>query len=284
MKTKAIKQLISEFHTRAEKEVTAVHKAHLLRKRQNAQAPDNDPKKSLHDAETDAEETPKKKWIKSTPSTTKPPPSAANDRAPKGTGIDEVKGLDNDELDYNDDVGSEDAGGDPVQTPEPPQDEKPQDSEKPSDEQCHPSVDGSARHPGDSHPDRKKSRGRSRSESESRSPHGSCSPPPPDDRVHSGDRVHDGDRSRDKDHRSDHESYYPEDHDRYCPNYDRYHDDRCYDFDSRYHGWGYDRRYDDRGGYWSLPHRFPPPPRPEDYCLVDLRDMHPWGDPSFRDR
>ena len=69
--TKTIKQLISEFHTRAEKEVTAVHKACLLCKRQNAQAPDNDPKKSLCDAETDAEETPKKKQIKSTPSTTK---------------------------------------------------------------------------------------------------------------------------------------------------------------------------------------------------------------------
>ena len=122
--TKTIKQFISEFHTRAEKEVTAVCKAHLLCERQNAQAPD-DPKKSLCDAETDAEETPKKKWIKSTPSTTKPPPSAAVGRAPKGTGIDKVKGLDNDELDYNDDVGSEDAGGGPVQTLEPPQDEKP---------------------------------------------------------------------------------------------------------------------------------------------------------------
>ena len=123
--TKTIKQLISEFHTRAEKEVTAVCKACLLCKRQNAQAPDNDPKKSLHDAETDAKETPKKKQIKSTPSTTKPPPSAAVGRAPKGTGIDEVKGPDDDELDYNDDVGSEDAGSDPVQAPEPPKDEKP---------------------------------------------------------------------------------------------------------------------------------------------------------------
>ena len=55
----------------------------------------------------------------------KPPPSAAICRAPKSTGIDKVKGLDDDELDYNDNVGSEDAGGDSVQTPEPPQDEKP---------------------------------------------------------------------------------------------------------------------------------------------------------------
>ena len=51
--------------------------------------------------------------------------SAAVGRAPKGTGIDEVMGLDNDELDYNDDVGSEDADSNPVQTLEPPQDEKP---------------------------------------------------------------------------------------------------------------------------------------------------------------
>ena len=131
----------------------------------------------MYAAETDAKETPKKKWIKSTPSTTKPQPSAAVGRAPKGTGIDEVKGLDDDELDYNDDVGSEDADGDPVQTPEPPQVKKSRDSEKPSDEQCCPSGDGSARHPGGSHSDHKKSRGRSRSGSESRSPHGSSSPP-----------------------------------------------------------------------------------------------------------
>ena len=136
--TKTIKQLISEFHTRAEKEVTAIHKAHLLHKRQNAQAPDDDPKKSSCAAETDAEETPKKKWIKSSPSTNKPPPSAAIGRAPKGTGIDKVKGLDNDELDYNNDVGSEDTGGDPVQILEPSQNDKTQDSEKASDEQhCH---------------------------------------------------------------------------------------------------------------------------------------------------
>ena len=133
--------------------------------RQNALATDDDPKKSLYAAETDAKETPKKKWMKSTPATTKPPPLAAVSRAPKGTGIDKVKGLDDDELDYNGDVGSEDAGGDPVQTPEPSQDEKPQDSEKASDKQCHPSGDGSTRHPGDSHPDCKKSRGGSRSES-----------------------------------------------------------------------------------------------------------------------
>ena len=175
MNTKIIKQLISKFHTRVEEEVTAVHKAHLLHKRQNAQAPDDDPRKSLYAVETDAEEAPKKKWIKSTSSTTKPPPSVAVSRASKGTGIDKVKGLD------NNDVASEDAGGDPVQTLEPPWDEKPCDSEKASDDQCHPSGDGFARHPGDCHPDCKKSRGGSRSESKSKSPHWSCSPPPPGD-------------------------------------------------------------------------------------------------------
>ena len=238
--TKTIKQLISEFHKRAEEEVTAACKAHLFHKRQNVQAPDDDSKKFSHAAEIDAEETPKKKWVKSTPSTAKSLPSAAVGRAPKGTGIDEIKGHDNDELDFNDDVGSEDAGGDPVQAPEPPKDEKPQDSGKPSDEACHPSGDNSARHPGGSHSDCKKPRGRSRSGSESRSPCGSCSFPP-GNRVCSGDRVCDGDRSRNKDHRSDRGSYYPDDHDRSCPYYDMHHDDRFYNFDSRYYGWGYDR-------------------------------------------
>ena len=208
--TKTIKQLISKFHTRAKEDVTAVCKACLLCKRQNVQAPDDDSKKSSYAAETDAKKTPKKKWIKSTPSTTKSPPSAAVGRAPKGTGIDEIKGLDDDELDYNNYVGSEGAGGDPVQVLEPHQDEKLQDSRKSSDEQCHPSGDGSTIHPGGSHSDCKKSRGGS----ESRSPRGSCSPPPPCNRVCSGDRVHDGDRSRDKDHRSDQGSYYPDDHSR----------------------------------------------------------------------
>ena len=52
-----------------------------------------------------------------------PSPSAAIGKAPKG--IDEVIGLDNDELDYNDDVECKDAGDDPFQAPEPSQDEKP---------------------------------------------------------------------------------------------------------------------------------------------------------------
>ena len=103
-------------------------------------------------------------------------------------------------------------------------------------------------------------------------------------RVHSGDKVCDGDRSREKDHRSDCGSYYPDDCDRYHPNYNRYCDKRFYDFYSRYYGWVYDRRYDERGAYWSLPHRFTPPVRSDDHCSVDLRDMCPWGDPSFRDR
>ena len=125
---KTIKQLISEFHTRGEEEIPAACKAHSLCKRQNVQAPYNDLKKSSYAAETDAKETPKKKQIKSTPSTAKPPSSAAVGRAPKCTGIDEIRDLDDDELDYNNDVGSEHAGSDPVQAPEPPKDEKPQDS------------------------------------------------------------------------------------------------------------------------------------------------------------
>ena len=63
-------------------------------------------------AETDTKETPKKKWIKSTPSSTKPPSSATVGKAPNGINIDEVKE-------------SEDARGNPAQAPEPSQDEKP---------------------------------------------------------------------------------------------------------------------------------------------------------------
>ena len=53
--------------------------------------------------------------MKSTPAsivpvTTKPPPSAAAGRAPKGIDIEQVKGLDDNELDYHDDV-DDDAGG-----------------------------------------------------------------------------------------------------------------------------------------------------------------------------
>ena len=118
--TKTIKQLISEFHAKAQEEVAAVHKANALCKRQNAAAPDEDPKKSLYDVDTDADETPKK-WMKPTPTsttstTTKPPPSAAVGRAPKGTSIDEVKGLDDDELDYDDDIENYDTGGGSSQT------------------------------------------------------------------------------------------------------------------------------------------------------------------------
>ena len=47
LNTKTIKQLISEFHTRAEEEVTAAHKACSLCKRQNVQAPDDDSKKLM---------------------------------------------------------------------------------------------------------------------------------------------------------------------------------------------------------------------------------------------
>ena len=59
--TKTIEQLISEFHTRAEEEVTAALNTYSLHKRQNVQAPDDDLKKSSCTAETDTKETPKKK-------------------------------------------------------------------------------------------------------------------------------------------------------------------------------------------------------------------------------
>ena len=59
------------------------------------------------------------KQTKSTPASTtvitKPPPSAAVSRAPKGTSIDKIKGLDDDELDYDDDVENEDTIGGPSQ-------------------------------------------------------------------------------------------------------------------------------------------------------------------------
>ena len=85
-------------------------------------------KETPYEADTDAEETPKK-WMKSTPAstvpvTTKPPPSAAAGRAPKGTDIKEVKGLDGDELDYHDDVDNGDVGGEPSKTQETPRDGK----------------------------------------------------------------------------------------------------------------------------------------------------------------
>ena len=177
-----IKELISEFWAKAQEEVTAVCKACALHKRQNAPNPDEDPKRSLYEADTDIEETHKKQTkptpASTTPTTTKPPPSAAVGRAPESTSIDKVKGLDDDELDYDDDVEIDDPGSGSSQTQEPPKDKKPQDSEKHSDQQCHLSGGRSTEHQDDGHPNHKKSRGRSRSKSRSRSPHGSCSPPP----------------------------------------------------------------------------------------------------------
>ena len=291
--TKTIEELILEFHAEAEEEVTDVHNAHALHKRWNAPALDEDSKKSLYEADTDAEETPKK-CMKSTaastiPTMTKPPPSAAVGRAPKGTNIDEVKGLDEEELDYNDDVKIDDVGSGSSQTQEPPKDEKPQDSEKHSDQEHHSSGDRSTEHQGDDHSDHKKSQGRSGNKSRSKSPCGSCIPPPQSDRIHSGDRDCADDKSEDRDHRSDCGPYYSDDHDRYHHSYNRYHDDRYYDFNhSRYYDWGYNRRYDDRGRYWSShrspPHRSPNHSRPDDCHSDDLRDRHPWGDPRFRDR
>ena len=180
--TKMIEQLILEFSAKAQEEVTAVHQSHSLCKRWKAPAPDEDSKSSQYEAETDVEETPKKQTkstpTSTTPATTKPPPSAAVSRAPKGTSIKEIKGLDDDELDYNDDVENEETGSSPSQPQEPPKDEKPQDCEKHSDPQHCSSGDGSTEHRGDNHPDHKMSRGRSRSKSRSKSPCRSCSPPP----------------------------------------------------------------------------------------------------------
>ena len=179
--TKTIEQLISEFCAKAQEEDAAVCNACVLHKRWNAQAPDEDSKKSQHEADTDAEETPKK-CTKSTaalntPTTTKPTPSSAVGKASKGTSINEVKGLDDDELGYDDNMKIDDTSGRSSQTQKHPKYENPGDSEKHSDQQCHVSDDKSTEHKGDDHSDQK-SRGRSISKSRSRSPHGSCSPPP----------------------------------------------------------------------------------------------------------
>ena len=109
-----------KFSAKVWEEVAAVHKAHALHKRSNTPAPAVDSKKSLYEADTDAEET-SKKWTKSTPAstvpvTTKPPPTAAAGRDPKGTDIKEVKGLHDDELDYNDDVDNDNVGSGPSKT------------------------------------------------------------------------------------------------------------------------------------------------------------------------
>ena len=176
-----MEQLISEFHAKAQEEVAAVHQACALCKRQGTLVPDEDPNKSLYKAKTDAEETPKKQTkstpVSAAPTMIKPPTSAAVGKAPKGTSINEVKGLDDDELDYDDDVEIDDTGSRSSQTQETPKDENPGDLEKHSDQQCCASNGKSTEHKGNDHSDHKKSRGRSRSKSRSRSPYGFCSPP-----------------------------------------------------------------------------------------------------------
>ena len=86
--TKTIEQLISEFSAK----VTAFCQACALHKRQKAPTPDEDSERSQYDTETDVEETPKKRMkftpTSTAPATTKPPPSTAVGRAPKGTSID----------------------------------------------------------------------------------------------------------------------------------------------------------------------------------------------------
>ena len=72
-----------------------------------------------------------------TPTMAKPTALAAVGKAPKGTSIDEVKGLDNDKLDYDDDVEIDNTGSRSSQTQEPLRDENPGDSERHSDQQHH---------------------------------------------------------------------------------------------------------------------------------------------------
>ena len=67
--------------------------------------------------------------MKSTPAsavpvTTKPPTSAAAGRAPKGTDIEEVKGLNDDDLDYHDDLDDDNMGGEPSKSQEANKDKK----------------------------------------------------------------------------------------------------------------------------------------------------------------
>ena len=58
--SQTVEELISEFHAKTQEEVAAVCQAPTLHKRWSAPAPDEDPNKSLFEAETDAEETLKK--------------------------------------------------------------------------------------------------------------------------------------------------------------------------------------------------------------------------------
>ena len=57
--------------------------------------------------------------------TTKPPAIATTGKAPKGISINEIKALDDDELDSDDVIEDDDAGGASSQTQEPPKDKKP---------------------------------------------------------------------------------------------------------------------------------------------------------------
>ena len=127
--TETIEQLLLEFLARAQDMITAVHQACALCKRWNAPTQDDDSKRSLRlrmmqrRLPRNRQSTP----ASITPATAKPPPSAAVSRAHKGTNIDEVKGHDDEELDYDDDVKIDDAGSGSSQTQEPLKDEKPQD-------------------------------------------------------------------------------------------------------------------------------------------------------------
>ena len=83
------------------------------------------------------EDTPKKRKesgpSSSTPAEAKPPPSATASKVLKGKGVDipKVKGLGDEELDYDDDVDNETASDGSNQSQEPPKGGKSLDSEKP---------------------------------------------------------------------------------------------------------------------------------------------------------
>ena len=76
----------------------------------------------------------------------KPPPSAVTGKVPKGTDIDEIKGLDDAKLDYHANLNEEEEGSELSKTQETSKDEKSQDAEKPPDWQCCQSGGGSTEH------------------------------------------------------------------------------------------------------------------------------------------
>ena len=173
----------------------------------------------MYEVDTDVDVS-SNKWSKptlavprstATSATSKP---AAVSKAPKGTGFDELKGLDNEELDYDDDCVNVD--DEPSKTQQDSKDEGFMNPGKPSEPLHHHSGYGSTEHQWDHPPDVEKPKDRPRSKSRSRSPHGSCSPLP-DHGACSVKGSHVGDLSRDcdKDHAPDWDSHCSSGWDRY---------------------------------------------------------------------